>query len=218
LVLFITRRARANCLRWRAWLVKLMAVTSPPAEGVRVAWEDLPGFVRAAIQEICGSAVIEARTQPGGFSPGVAARVVCADGTRHFVKAVSAEANPDSPGLHRQEGEVLAALDAVIVARRLPIPRLRGTVDRDPWVALVLEDVFLAPSVAMQGGPDLAEVLALSKASRNAGRPDLAATVCAVSGYLTQRSLEPAPAGLPTVRAFQAAQGAVARRWLAGLL
>jgi hypothetical protein len=42
--------------------------------------------------------------------------------------------------------------------------------------------------------------------------------VCAVAGYLTQRSLEPAPAGLPTVRAFQAAQGAVARRWLAALL
>jgi hypothetical protein len=27
-----------------------------------------------------------------------------------------------------------------------------------------------------------------------------------------------APAGLPSVRAFQAAQGAVARRWLAALL
>jgi aminoglycoside phosphotransferase (APT) family kinase protein len=318
-----------------------MAVTGPPAEGVRVAWEDLPGPVRAAIEEICGSAVVKARTQPGGFSPGVAARVVCADGTGHFIKAVSREANPDSPGLHRQEAEVLAALDPLITAGRLPIPRLRGTVDRDPWTALVLEDVdgrhpaqpwrsgeiervlaaldhlaevltpapiavptvgerfadaftgwrtlarspqhdgldrwtlahlgelaaleatwaahaagdtllhtdvradnllltpdrvvvvdwphacrgaafvdpvFLAPSVAMQGGPGLDDLLALSRAGRAAGRQDLAATMCAVAGYLTQRSLEPAPAGLPTVRAFQAAQGAVARRWLAELL
>jgi hypothetical protein len=70
----------------------------------------------------------------------------------------------------------------------------------------------------MQGGPDPAGLLALSAARRDADRRDLAATVCAVAGYLTQRSLEPAPAGLPTVRAFQAAQGAVARRWLAALL
>jgi hypothetical protein len=70
----------------------------------------------------------------------------------------------------------------------------------------------------MQGGPGPADVLALSRAGRAADRQDLAVTVCAVAGYLTQRSLEPAPAGLPTLRAFQAAQGAVARRWLAELL
>ena len=116
-------------------------MTAPAAEGTRVAWEDLPADVRAAVSGICGAPVVRARTQRGGFSLGVAARVRCADGTRWFVKAVSAEANPLSPLLHRREVRNLAALDPVIVARRLPIPRLRGTADLGPWVALVIDDV-----------------------------------------------------------------------------
>ncbi len=82
-----------------------------------------------------------ARTQPCGFSPGLAARVRCASGARYFVKAVSAQANPDTPGLHRQEARVLAALEPLIASRQLPIPRLYGTVDRPPWIALVLQDI-----------------------------------------------------------------------------
>ena len=39
--------------------------------------------------------------------------------------------------------------------------------------------------------------------------------VAAVAGFFTSRALQPPPSGLPTVRAFQAAQGDVARRWLA---
>jgi hypothetical protein len=314
---------------------------NPPAEGTRVSWADVPGPVRDAITQICGSAVTEARTQPGGFSPGVAARVVCADGSRHFVKAVSAEANPVTPRLHRQEAAVLAALDADIAARDLPIPRLHGTVEEGPWVALVLDDVdgwhpelpwnsgdlgrvlaaldrlaealtpapagvptvsttlgdaftgwrslaqptpaagldgwaqdrldglaaleatweehaagdtllhtdiradnllltpdgvvvldwpgacrgaafvdpvFFAPSVAMQGGPEPRELMAGSGPARAADPQDLAATVCAMAGYLTHQSLLPAPPGLPTLRTFQAAQGVVARRWLRELI
>ena len=133
---------------------------NPRAEGVRVSWADVPGPVRDAITQICGSAVTEARTQPGGFSPGVAARVVCADGSRHFVKAVSAEANPVTPRLHRQEAAVLAALDADIAARDLPIPRLHGTVEEGPWVALVLDDVDgRHPELPWNSG-DLGRVLA----------------------------------------------------------
>lgn len=45
--------------------------------------------------------------------------------------------------------------------------------------------------------------------------PDtLGAVVAGVAGYFTDRSTLPAPPGLPTVRRFQAAQGAVARAWL----
>jgi aminoglycoside phosphotransferase (APT) family kinase protein len=117
-------------------------MTSPPAAaGVRLPWEGVPARVRSAIEEVCGSAVTEARTQPAGFSPGVAVRVLCEDRTRHFVKAVSAEANSRSPDIHRREAQVLAALEPVIAARRLPVPRLRGVVDQHPWVALVLDDV-----------------------------------------------------------------------------
>ena len=39
-----------------------------------------------------------------------------------------------------------------------------------------------------------------------------------MAGYLTERSLQPPPPGLPMLRRFQAAQGEVARRWLATLL
>jgi aminoglycoside phosphotransferase (APT) family kinase protein len=325
-------------------------MSAPPAEGARVAWDDVPQQVRAAIEGACGAAVVAARTQPGGFSPGVAARVRCADGSRWFVKAASADANADAPRMHRQEARVLAALDPLIAAGRLPVPRLRGTAEHGPWFALVAEDVdgrqpelpwrgdqldlvlsaldrlagaltpapagaavtapaigdylgtdfrgwrslakapgrdrldpwsrarlpelaaleatwaahaagdtllhgdiradnlliangpaagdgvvavdwphawlgagfvdlvLFAPSVAMQGGPEPAELLARSRAGRNLGRDALAPVVCALAGYFTERSLAPAPPGLPTLRRFQAAQGEVTRRWLASLL
>jgi hypothetical protein len=116
-------------------------MTGPAAQGVRIEWAQLPAPVRAAIEDVCGAAVVQARTQPGGFSPGLAARVRCANGARYFVKAVSAQANPDTPGLHRLEARVLAALEPLITSRQLPIPRLDGIVDRPPWIALVLEDI-----------------------------------------------------------------------------
>lgn len=316
-------------------------MSAPPAEGTRVDWQDVPLPVRRAIEQVCGAPVTEAQTQPGGFSPGVAARVRCADGTRCFVKAASAELNPDTPLLHRQEARVLAGLDSLITAGHLPVPRLCGTVELGPWFALVVDDVagrqpalpwrddeldavlatldrlaealtpapapvstvaqylgtdftgwrtlsrapdddridpwsrarlpglagleatwaahaagstllhadiradnllltsdrvmvvdwphacrgaafadlvFFAPSVAMQGGPEPASLLARSRAGRNARPESLAAVVCALAGYFTEHSLRPPPPGLPTVRPFQAAQAEVTRRWLATLL
>lgn len=83
-----------------------------------------------------------------------------------------------------------------------------------PFVDLV----FFAPSVAMQGGPDPTALLARSRVGRSASREALAAVVCALAGYFTERSLQPAPPGLPTVRRFQAAQAAVTREWLAAML
>ena len=317
-------------------------MSGPAAEGARVDWGAVPAGVREAIQGACGSPVVQARTQPGGFSPGLAARVRCANGARYFVKAVSAEANPGTPGLHRQEGRVLAALDPAITGMQLPIPRLRAVVDQPPWVALVLQDVpghqptvpwhpaelrqvvsavdrlaealtpapvpapgvserlgreftgwrtlaaspgtggrldswsrtrvdqlaaleatwpghadgdtllhadlradnilmtgeravvvdwpwacrgaafvdlvLFAPSVAMQGGPDPAGLLASSCSGRAAAPQSLRAVVCALAGYLTEQSMRPPPPGLPTVRDFQAAQAMIARRWLGQLL
>ncbi|HEY5395427.1 MAG TPA: hypothetical protein VIL16_08510, partial [Trebonia sp.] len=116
-------------------------MSAPPAEGARIAWQDVPQPVRVAIEQVCGAPVTEARDQPGGFSPGMAARVRCADGTGWFVKAASAEVNPHAPRLHRQEGSVLAGLDPLIAAGRLPVPRLRGTAESGLWFALVTDDV-----------------------------------------------------------------------------
>ncbi len=112
----------------------------PPA-GTRVSWADLPGPVRADIERACGTPVISTRTQPGGFSPGLAVRALCADGARVFIKAVSARANSDSHRYHQREARILTALDSLITARQLPIPRLRGTATCGSWTALVIDDV-----------------------------------------------------------------------------
>ncbi|GAA0895321.1 aminoglycoside phosphotransferase family protein [Pseudonocardia zijingensis] len=104
--------------------------------GARLGLDEVPGRVRAAIEEILGAPVAAATSQPGGFSPGLAARLVLADGRRAFAKAVGALRNPDAPRFHRREVEVLAALPP-----DLPVPRLLGSYDDGEWVALVVEDV-----------------------------------------------------------------------------
>jgi len=298
---------------------------------VRVHWEDLPAELRAALEERLGSAVIQATTQPKGFSPGLAARVVLEDGRRAFIKAVSEASNPDTPDIHRREARILAELPAVA-----PAPRLLWTYDAGGWVALCLQDiegrhpaepwtsndldlviaaltkmagdltpsplavdetapkwfestingwqialrrreerldrwsarnlgrlaeleaeapaaaaggtllhcdvradnllisgdrvyfvdwpwarigawwidvVGMAPSVAMQGGPEPEEVLRRLDL-QGASSAAVDAIVCSIAGYFVVRALEPPPPGIPTVRAFQAAQGRVAISWL----
>ena len=104
--------------------------------GVRVHWEEVPGSVRAALEARVGAPIVEAITQPQGFSPGLATRLRLDDGRRVFVKAVSEAANPDTPDIHRREARILAALPASAHA-----PRLLWTFDEQGWVALCLEDI-----------------------------------------------------------------------------
>jgi len=275
--------------------------------------------------------VVEAKTQAGGFSPGVAARLDLGDGRRAFVKAVSEATNPESPTFHRREARILASLPASV-----PVPRLLALYDQAGWVALLIEDVdgrhpgepwtepdvslvvgaltelarsltpppltvgataadalareicgwaialgrretrlsrwclrnlerlaaleaeapsaasgntqlhfdtradnllvaqgrvfvvdwpharvgapfvdwlAMAPSVEMQGGPAAKEFFARFD---TAGVPDRAieAVLCSVAGYFVVRALDPPPPGIPTLRAFQAAQGRAAVGWL----
>jgi hypothetical protein len=285
--------------------------------------------VKRAIEERIGGTVVEAITQSGGFSPGLAARVRTADGRRCFVKAVSELANPDSPGMHRREAEVVAALPRVAA-----VPRLLWSYDEDGWVALGFEDVdghvpaqpwrddelrlvveglhllhdaltpspiastsaadgfatlirgweelrdskaalddwsrrnierlidleakapaavsgrtllnfdvradniviagdrvyfvdwpsarigapyvewlALAPSVHMQGGPKPEELLRMASLGAVDDRA-MNAVIASMTGYFLGRSHRPPPPGIPTVRAFQAAQGEVALGWL----
>jgi aminoglycoside phosphotransferase (APT) family kinase protein len=79
------------------------------------------------------------------------------------------------------------------------------------WVDLV----FFASSVHMQGGPPPEALLDRHPACRAADPDAITAAVAAVAGFFTHRALQLPPPGLPTVRAFQAAQGVVARRWVA---
>ena len=116
--------------------------------------DEVPERVRGAIEEILGAPVVAAQSQPGGFSPGLAARLVLADGRRAFAKAVGAERNPDSPEFHRREIEVLAALPP-----DLPVPRLFGSYDDGDWVALVVEDVDGEPPAEPWRPAELARVV-----------------------------------------------------------
>ncbi len=79
-----------------------------------------------------------------------------------------------------------------------------------PWFDLVM----MLPSVAMQGGPPPGQILAAHPAAAGADRGAVTAVLAAITGYLLYRSRQPPPPGLPTVRAFQAAQGKVALAWL----
>ena len=82
------------------------------------------------------------------------------------------------------------------------------------WVDLL----GMAPSVAMQGGPGPEELLQNCASYRTAAPEAITAAVASLAGYFIYGSLLPPPPGLPTLRAFQAAQGEVALLWLADRL
>jgi Phosphotransferase enzyme family len=306
----------------------------PPARGARRDWSELPHHVVSGLGGALGGEIVAAETQPGGFSPGVAARVVLAGGRRVFVKAVAHEPNPESPEFHRREARIIGALPVDV-----PAPRLLWTFDegKEGWVVLALEDVdgrepslpwrpdeldrvlaaveelhsaltpspvdagsagavleekvnawhllgvdtpagldewsrrhlkelvelegavadavagdtllhfdlradnillardrvyfvdwphasvgaswldavAFAPSVAMQGGPQPEALLSRWPAANESHPRAVTSAVASVAGFFTYRALLPPPPGLPTLRSFQAAQGEVARRWLA---
>lgn len=311
--------------------------TSPPAQGVRTDWSALPTQMRTTVESWLGEQVVEAKTQAGGFSPGVAARLRTASDRRVFLKAVGPEPNPDSARFHRREAIIAAALPATA-----PVPRLLWSFDEGEggWVALLFEDIagrqphipwrdaeldrvlsaleelaaaltpspiseaiagrlaeeglfqrawwgnilpdppttldpwsrhhlslladlegrarsavdgdtllhvdlradnllltedrvivvdwpharigaawvdplFMAPSVAMQGGPDPATFFARLPACRAADPQAVTSVIALMAGFFTTLALQPPPPGLPTLRAFQDAQGRIARRWLA---
>ena len=114
------------------------ATPSPTPHGRtarRLEWPHLPPPVRAGIEERCGSAVVEALSQGGGFTPGFASVLVCEDGSRHFVKAASNVAQRPFAHSYREEARKLAALPESV-----PAPRLLWVDDGD-WLVLGLEYV-----------------------------------------------------------------------------
>lgn len=102
----------------------------------RLEWRFLPVRVRELVEQRCGAPVVEARSQGGGFTPGFASVLVCADGSRHFVKAASVVAQRPFAESYREEARTLGALPTSV-----PAPRLLWTHEDDEWVVLGLEHV-----------------------------------------------------------------------------
>ncbi len=96
----------------------------------RLEWRFLPPHVRNLIERRIGSPVTDASSQGGGFTPGFASVLTCVDGSRHFVKAASAQAQPIFAESYREEARKLLALPEAV-----PAPRLLWSVD-DDWVVL----------------------------------------------------------------------------------
>jgi aminoglycoside phosphotransferase len=109
----------------------------PAATGSRrMAWAAVPREVTARIEQLLGSPVATAVSQPGGFSEGLAARVRLANGRRAFIKAASSLTAPAVADFHRRE---------ITVSRRLPAdvpaPRLLEAYDDGTWAVLVFEEI-----------------------------------------------------------------------------
>jgi aminoglycoside phosphotransferase (APT) family kinase protein len=101
----------------------------------RLEWPHLPPAVRSLVEERCGSPVVSAESRGGGFTPGFASVLTCADGSRHFVKAASTAAQRMFAQSYRVEAQKLTALPETV-----PAPRLLWSQDGD-WVVLGLEYV-----------------------------------------------------------------------------
>jgi aminoglycoside phosphotransferase (APT) family kinase protein len=102
----------------------------------RLQWAHLPPHIRALVEGHCGSAVVDASSRDSGFTPGLASVLTCADGSRHFVKAASVQAQKMFAESYREEARKLAGLPA-----GTPAAALRWVHDDDSWVVLGLEYV-----------------------------------------------------------------------------
>jgi hypothetical protein len=102
----------------------------------RPGYEQAPRQLQAWVERELGSRVASATSQPGGFSPGLAARLVTADGTRAFVKAIATSRHAATAALHRYESQAMLAIPSGPA-----LPRLYATYDDGDWVGLLLEDI-----------------------------------------------------------------------------
>jgi hypothetical protein len=97
----------------------------------RLRWAQLPPAVQASIGALVGGRVVAAENCQGGFSPGLAARLTLADGSRKFVKAIDGEDWPSQVRMYRAEARAAALLPPAV-----PAPRFLGCLDDGRWTIL----------------------------------------------------------------------------------
>ncbi|MFD7666002.1 phosphotransferase family protein [Streptomyces sp. NPDC059788] len=86
-----------------------------------------------------------------------------------------------------------------------------------PWAAVGapwFDIVAMGPSVIMQGAPDAMNLLDQHLFARGADPEEVTTVLIAMAGFFLHHSVQAPPPGLPTVRAFQRAQGEAALLWV----
>ncbi|MGV1005172.1 MAG: phosphotransferase [Candidatus Nanopelagicales bacterium] len=124
----------------------------------RPNWEELASLVRELIESRLGQRVVAARSQGGGFTPGFASVLTCADGSGHFVKAATDPEQPEIGTWYREEIRKLGALP-----RQAPAPRLLWGHDDGRWVILGIEFVAARAPQRPWRYQDLAACLRLTE-------------------------------------------------------
>jgi aminoglycoside phosphotransferase (APT) family kinase protein len=138
----------------------------------RQSWQTAPNRLVRAVEECVGSVIVAFRDVHGGMTPGPAATVSFSDGASVFVKAMSSKVNARSYELYQQEAAMLRVIPAEV-----PAARLRGVVEVDDWIALVMDRV----------------------PGNVAGPPWTTAAVAAVAAACAATARVTAPAGVPAV-------------------
>jgi aminoglycoside phosphotransferase (APT) family kinase protein len=86
------------------------------------------------LNRFLGAPVVRSETQPGGFSPGVAAIVATSQGRKAFVKSSSSLISEPSANANRREIKYTAALQG-----NPRVPKLLHSFEKNEWVLLVYE-------------------------------------------------------------------------------
>ncbi len=181
-----------------------MTASTRPAAGVHLPWTRVPVPVQAWAAGLGGGAPDAVRDLAGGFSPGATSVLEWPDRSV-FVKAVGTELNPDSPGLHRREAVVSAALP-----RSPRLPRLVETYDDGDWVALAFDAVDGRPPRHPWDARELALVVEALAAMHDELTPSPAPSIEPLDvferrnfgGWAMLAALDEPPAGLdPWARA-----------------
>ena len=102
----------------------------------RLRWGQLQAGLQRVIEGIAGGRVVAARSCAGGYSPGLAARLLLDSGEGVFAKAIDGREWQAELQFYTAEAELSARLPADV-----PAPRLLGSYADGRWVTLVFEHV-----------------------------------------------------------------------------